>query len=220
METLAWVAATSVFGTGILVGLQLIVDHIRNQRLHTLELVPNCLLTRYPIVFVTGRRSLFYFKNYWNQVPNFLAEHGYEVEVMELPWRNRKARFAAMQALLTKRSRPCHLIADSSQTNELQELAKLGLATVMSITVTQAKSRIERLGVNDLRPRNDGIQVLEMPQTKQISLKGLFLGLHNFISGSNPVYSDQIGATSSAGTYLTERKFLEYAISLAERDAR
>ena len=62
--------------------------------------------------------------------------------------------------------------------------------------------------------------MLELPSTKQISLTGVFLGLHNLFHGDSHADKDQVGATSTMQTYLTERKYLEYAISLAERDAR
>ncbi|MCB0394297.1 MAG: hypothetical protein KDD25_07045 [Bdellovibrionales bacterium] len=43
------------------------------------KLRPNCLLTRYPIVFVHGASSPFYFGRYWNQIPKYLHEHGFEI---------------------------------------------------------------------------------------------------------------------------------------------
>jgi hypothetical protein len=56
------------------------------------ELTPNRLLTRYPLVFLTGRRSLFYFLSYWNELPAFLTAHGYQVYVMPLPWKPTSAK--------------------------------------------------------------------------------------------------------------------------------
>jgi hypothetical protein len=38
-----------------------------------MELIPNCLLTRFPIVFTGGP---------WQQGPEFLREHGYDVVVL------------------------------------------------------------------------------------------------------------------------------------------
>jgi hypothetical protein len=48
------------------------------------KLQPNCLLTRKPLIFVEGPESLFYFGRYWNSIPHFLQEHGYEVQVIKL----------------------------------------------------------------------------------------------------------------------------------------
>lgn len=217
MATLALVTLSSTFATGLLLGIQFLVEVIRTRRLRNLELKPNCLLTRYPIVFLTGRRSIFYFRNYWNQIPNFLAEHGYEVEILELPWKNDALRSVSAQVLLSRRERPCHLIADSSQMFELETIAALKLPQVMSTTVT-SQSRSKTLTTADLRPRFS-VQILVLPQVKQLSLKGIFLSAHNLVFGKSTDASE-VGANSPAGTFLVERKYLEHAISLAERDAR
>lgn len=87
-----------------------------------LELRPNCLLTRSPIVFVTGRRSLLYFLNYWNEIPGFLREHGYEVRVCSLPWRGSANRFQTLSRFLDSATRPVHLIADSTSRAEVEKL--------------------------------------------------------------------------------------------------
>lgn len=59
----------------------------REHRQYRFHLKPNCLLTRNSIVFITGPRSLFYFRKYWNAYPEVLAEHGYQVFTLHLPWR-------------------------------------------------------------------------------------------------------------------------------------
>jgi hypothetical protein len=218
LATLALVTLSSTFATGFLLGIQVLVEAIRTRRLRDLELKPNCLLTRYPIVFMTGRRSIFYFKNYWNQIPTFLAEHGYEVEILELPWKNEALRSAAAQVMLSRRERPCHVIADSSQSAELEAIYALNLPTVKSATVTSPPS-ITSLKKDDLKPRTSGVQTLVIPEIKQLSLKGLFLNVHNLMFGRSTEASE-LGANSPAGTFLVERKYLEHAISLAERDAR
>lgn len=94
----------------------------RSKRLVDLELRPNCLLTRSPIVFVTGRRSLLYFLNYWNEIPGFLREHGYEVRVCSLPWRDSANRFQTLSRFLDSANRPVHLIADSTSRAEVEKL--------------------------------------------------------------------------------------------------
>lgn len=94
----------------------------RSKRLVDLELRPNCLLTRSPIVFVTGRRSLFYFLNYWNEIPGFLREHGYDVQVWALPWRGSQSRLESLSRFLETAPRPVHLIADSSSRAEVERL--------------------------------------------------------------------------------------------------
>lgn len=76
----------------------------------TEALTPNCILTRFPILFIQGRRSLFYFSEYFNTLPSFLAEHGYEVYKTQLPWRNALHRTAALKNLLDSQKKPIHII--------------------------------------------------------------------------------------------------------------
>lgn len=58
----------------------------RGQRPISVALQPNCLLTRRPLIFVTGLRTPFYFTSYFNEAPSVLREHGYQVEILRLPW--------------------------------------------------------------------------------------------------------------------------------------
>lgn len=51
-----------------------------------LVLRPNCLLTRKPIVFISGNASPFLYKKPWQEAVYFLYEHGYKVEVLQLPF--------------------------------------------------------------------------------------------------------------------------------------
>jgi len=53
-----------------------------------LVLRPNCLLTRYPLVFITGFRSLFYYKRLCPELQDFLIAHGYRVLSPAMPFRN------------------------------------------------------------------------------------------------------------------------------------
>lgn len=115
----ALIALTVLF---LVVGVRWLSIRYRARRLIDLELRPNCLLTRSPIVFVTGRRSLLYFLNYWNEIPGFLREHGYQVEVCALPWRGFNSRYSALSNFIETSPRPVHLIADSSSKAEVEKL--------------------------------------------------------------------------------------------------
>jgi hypothetical protein len=87
--------------------------------------MPNCLLTRYPIVFIPGQQSLFYNGRYWNFIPEYLEEHGYEVLNVDLPWRDSKRRkedlLRLTDALISEKT-PCHWICDQSSAQEVAEL--------------------------------------------------------------------------------------------------
>jgi hypothetical protein len=91
------------------------------------DLVPNCLLTTYPLVFVPGHRSLFYFLAYWNQIPHWLASHGYEVFHLQLPWNNKKKRQQSLKKFLQEKSaqpEKFHLFIDESSYAEFEEVVE------------------------------------------------------------------------------------------------
>ena len=115
-------ALLAILILSLLVAVRWLSVRQRSKRLIDLELRPNCLLTRSPIVFVTGRRSLFYFLNYWNEIPGFLREHGYEVRVCSLPWRGVATRYQLLTQFIESAPRPVHLIADSSSKTEIEKL--------------------------------------------------------------------------------------------------
>lgn len=110
----------------------------REHRKQSFELKPNCLLTRKPVVFLTGPRSIFYFRKYWNAYPEILAEHGYEVFTLPLPWRgeerlSRTKKYFAKHATLL---RQYHFICDLYTANELRELFETS-PVVASLTVLE-----------------------------------------------------------------------------------
>jgi hypothetical protein len=51
------------------------------------ELRPNCLLTRYPICFMHGLKSIFNAHDYWHGIPDYLKNHGYDVFDLHTAWR-------------------------------------------------------------------------------------------------------------------------------------
>jgi hypothetical protein len=113
-------------GLGLLFALA--VHNWRRSQLQIVEeLKPNCLLTHSPLVFVTGKRSLFYFLAYWNQIPHYLASHGYEVFNLNLPWMNEARRRRDLHAFLTEQSKlnsKIHLFLDASSLREVTYLLK------------------------------------------------------------------------------------------------
>ena len=57
-----------------------------------LALRPNCLLTKYPIVFLTGIRSIFFYEKLGGFLQDFVAAHGYKVLSPILSFRSKKNR--------------------------------------------------------------------------------------------------------------------------------
>jgi hypothetical protein len=65
--------------------------------LHNLALRPNCLLTKYPLVFINGPRSLFYHEKLGENLQQFLEAHGYKVQRPTLAFRTTSLRKLALQ---------------------------------------------------------------------------------------------------------------------------
>jgi hypothetical protein len=120
----------------LFLGFAVLTNLYREHREYKFELKPNCLLTRKPVVFITGPRSVFYFRKYWNAYPEILAEHGYEVFTLHLPWRG-QARLTKMRDFLQhhdQRAKRYHFICDEYSFLELREPLEQS-PCVTSITV-------------------------------------------------------------------------------------
>ncbi len=48
-------------------------------------LIANKLLTRHPLVFFSGVKSIFFASNHWNELPFWLEQHGYQVLEINTP---------------------------------------------------------------------------------------------------------------------------------------
>lgn len=139
MEVLIPLFAIAFF----LLALAVFTNLYREHRRFDFTLKPNCLLTRKPVVFLTGPRSLFYFRKYWNGYPEVLAEHGYEVFTLPLPWRGEE-RLRRMQEYLevqTKLGRKYHFICDRYTAEELKKLFD-GSQPVASLTVIEGAHNV------------------------------------------------------------------------------
>lgn len=107
--------ALSLFLGGIVIFF--LANRWRISKFENFQLTPNCLITRHPVLFLEGQPSFFYFFNYWNLLPTYLKEHGYEV--FELPYGgyNQEARRQTLEDFLVsshQKGMKFHLISDSS----------------------------------------------------------------------------------------------------------
>ena len=171
---------------------------LRASRFRGLELKPNCLLTRYPIVFLSKQKSLFRIFDDWSDVPKYLREHGYEVLILtpltgyELP--------SVLKALDDMPAK-CHLFAGTFYERLIEDVARVKHPQVSSLTFVEEKPKSRRAdsaakpSVDDLKPLNSAVEVF----TVNDSLSSL--------------------KTLRDRTWTLESKFLDHAISLAERDA-
>jgi hypothetical protein len=222
--------------------VQLAKKQRRKLRLRGLELTPNCLLTRYPIAFLSGPRTLFRFLDHWNDVPLYLREHGYEVLIIEPSGRTPKERVEATAKALRENGGRCHLIADASLEADMELIAELGIPTLSSLTVVKNPERkvtglksASQISIADLKPRRSAIEVFEIgspldfefdrarPSLLELSLR-LLLKCHNLALRGRSAAVDAIETAelglfhSSKQRFKNEERFLNLAVSLAERD--
>jgi len=155
----------------------------REHRRYPFALKPNCLLTRKPVVFITGPRSIFYFRKYWNAYPEILAEHGYEVFTLALPWRGQE-RSQCLQMYLEKqaaRGLKYHFICDRYTSEELRNLFEKS-SSVASLTILE-----------------DQQEVTETAPTPSFFL-GLSYRLHGWACRSLPVPAGDLGIQFPSST--------------------
>ena len=178
------------------------------------QLQPNCLLTRSPIVFLSGRRSLFYFLNYWNGVPHYLREHGYEVEELNLAWRDEDLRFQQSLNYLQQQKKPVHLIGD---------LTSLPLLTKLASTQTLHKNHLHLITTKAPSLMvSKNISHYQIPAASKISLKSLpwkILIKTGQFFGFNKNFCPTLLATPNLTKVKeTHTECVNFAITLAESD--
>jgi hypothetical protein len=188
---LIFAAACAIATVVAIVCVRLSLKRARARRFQGLELRPNCLLTRYPIVLLTQPKSLFRIFDQWNDVPKFLREHGYEVFLLTpLAGHEVKSILGAIEEMPMK----CHLIASAADESLLEKVARSKCAKVSSLTVVKAKSAMPKkteLSVDALRPLDVAVETFEVEGFRRRSTPWAF-----------------------------EFQFLDYAVELAERDAQ
>lgn len=192
-----------------------LANRVRSQSLPDFELTPNCLLTRWPLVFVSGTQSIFYAKKYWNLYPIFLAEHGYEVFHLELPSKKGSSRIQFFKKFLEQEGhKPLHLIFDQETYEEL----KMGLdldsySDIHSITVmTDRPLKNSKLSPSSI-PHEE---ILCEPGKDSGTLVRISHRFHQILFGPCPSLS-VLGACADS-QFQNAAKLLTRAQHLAERD--
>lgn len=203
-------------------GLALLTNRARRRKDVAFELKPNCLLTRWPLLFLTGPRSMFYFSTYWNLYTPYLAEHGYEVFTLHLPWNNPRLRQERFEYFLNQQeslNRKFHLVLDTPTFMEFQDILRKRSPSVMSITRICDSEKDSSPG--DLRGFPLPVAEIEMADTPKGSL---FLHL-GYRLHKQWVRRKELNSLSSLGalpdTALENSgHLLERAQTLAEMDLR
>jgi hypothetical protein len=127
----------------LFIGFAVLTNLYREYRQYKFELKSNCLLTRKPVVFIKGLRSIFYFRKYWNSYPEILAEHGYKVFTLHLPWQG-KTRLTKMKKFLNQQdsnSKSYHFVCDEFSSVEFKELFEQS-SSVASLTILKNKNEL------------------------------------------------------------------------------
>jgi len=184
----------------------------------TVELTPNCLLTRYPLLFLSGKRSIFYHGNYWNSLPDYLAQHGYEVFNCELKYRDHKKRTEEIRQVfesLDNQNNKLHVVVDSTSIQEVKTLLENTLFhSIASITYVHDHSSGD-VSCSRLFPIKSAIEEITL------SLKTpqpLAWRLHRFYISDADRTPAALGYAKSKDLEQIKEQFLRRAIELAERD--
>ena len=162
--------------------------------IENLVLRPNCLLTRYPLVFVTGPRSLFHHEKLGGLLQDFTAAHGYMVRSPAMPFRSSMLRRLYLDRWLRQQAEGCfHFILGE---NTHKEFADLWLSYTDSTFTIVPRDLLQIAGQEPLKYR-----------------------LHRYFCRTMGTRADpyeQILPDTSPEFY---DRFLDHCIELAENDA-
>lgn len=109
-----------------------------------LALRPNCLLTKYPIVFITGIRSLFFYEKLGGRLQDYISAHGYQVLSPAMPFRSenrRKSHF--IHWLKNQRHKRFHFILSQRTHNEFRDVLKDYYDSSFSVISENFKSKTQ-----------------------------------------------------------------------------
>ena len=80
-------------------------------------------MTKHPLVFLTGIRSLFFYEKLGADLQDFIAAHGYVVKSPVLPFRSPKLRQKALRAWLSEQNGPhFHFVLSTATQKEFAEI--------------------------------------------------------------------------------------------------
>lgn len=89
-------------------------------------------MTKYPLVFLNGPRSLFFYEKLGGSLQDYIQAHGYQVLYPSLSFRNKKLRILQLNEFLKKQnSEQFHFVAGPKTQLEFKEvLAQYPLSTI------------------------------------------------------------------------------------------
>jgi hypothetical protein len=173
----------------------------RTEKIFSFTLFPNCLLTRHPVVFVDGKKSVFYFGKFWNFIPDYIADHGYEVIDLTLPWRNSASRLSEIEnflQVLSAEKMACHFFIDPSSDIDFRQAAKKFPEAVRSITLATD---------------------LDFTNEQASGGTPFFLWLHQMLLGKKESTPARVlGLDPSLEPKICGKIYLKHCVQLAEQD--
>lgn len=156
-------------------------------------------MTKSPLVFLSGPKSIFYNKASYSHLPRFLEEHGYQVIILPLPFRSKTWRQSALLRWLTQHeTKKFHFVFDSITSEEFQPV--LPTEQVASCTTISENPEVAEAFV-----------VLKKPEPLSYKLHRY---LNKFYNVKTAPYSETF-LTAENEVY---QRFLDRCIELAENE--
>lgn len=167
-------------------------NKIRHTKISSYRLLPNCLLTRKPVVMIGGKESLFYKGKFYNFIPKALRDHGYEI--IDFQPQNGATREKDLQnfiEILREEKLICHWLCLNEDIVSLNNLKRLYPKSFQSLTV--------------LTDHKD-------------SPFNFNLFFHNLLNPKNKLNAFLLGDPSSNQSLATLKYYLKIIKDLAEQD--
>ena len=163
--------------------------------IYNLALRPNCLLTRSPIVFLNGPRSLFFYEKLGGTLQDYIQAHGYQVLNPTLAFRNKELRKHQLEKFLkTQNSQKFHFILGAQTQNEFNEIFK----TYPESTFTHPEDFLK--------------EDIPKPSTP------LSYRFHQLLTNLYHIKSENYWATFPVKNVVLYERFLDHCIELAENE--
>lgn len=180
-----------------------------------IDLTPNCLMTRFPIVFGSGHQSFFYTQRYWYFYPEYLAEHGYSVFHFNFPNQLSPILKEKLENNFSERLRvgeKWHLIIEPNRFNDLANWNLLSHPLFASISILSERAQPKGLQL----PIHIQWLVVEKQKTNQTPLLSSYK-FHQWIKGAKAPSPDIVGLVPESQKKIAQI-LLNRMLQLAEND--
>jgi hypothetical protein len=185
-----------------------------------LVLRPNCLITPSELIFVPGPRSLFFYKSVFGQLPEYLYEHGYRTQVLNLPFRNKNLRQIVFKKWIANHAdQSFHLILNELTYDEFEPL--LDHPFIRSLTII---TEDENLDVKSLPDQKSFLFLIpnrkkaERLRAERLHAEPLHYLLHRLLNLFYRTKTSPYSVTFSNFDPKTYDRFLDHSVKLAENE--